>query len=403
MILGFFSLTLVLLSFSYLFFSLFAVRRFAKSPVCGGAKSIPTSRTGAKPPVTVFKPVRGVRPESEELFRSFLNQNYPNYQVIFGVQDSKDPVLPLLEKLKREEEDVEISIVVNSERVGSNPKISNLYNMVVHAKHEIFVISDSDILVSPDYLTHMVEPFADPSVGVVTSIYKTRLAPSKKIKEKFVMALESLMLSVDYMPSVLVAKAVGKTGFAFGQSMAVRREMLDAIGGFQALADCNSDDYQLGARARAAGFRVFLSGHWVENFIFPDSFKDFFMRRLRWARVICVCETGGYLGSFITYLLPLALFHLLVWKGTAWGISYPWAILFLAVTAKISVAFLNNRILLKDSAVNSYWWLIPFAEIVGFGIWCASWLPRPVVWYGEKYLLKRDGSCSKVGERSKTA
>lgn len=388
-LLGLFFSLLLFFSFFYLFFTLFAVWRFSK-------RTAEEKRVEGKketPPVTVFKPVRGVTPASEELFRTFLNQNYPKVQLLFGVQDPQDPVIPILEKLKKEAPlNVEMTIVVNSDRVGSNPKISNLYNMSMTAKYDIFVISDSDIMVSPDYLKHIVDPFAEPEVGVVTAIYKAKLTSAEKIKEKLVMALEALGLSVSYMPSVLAAAALGKTGFAFGQTMAVRRRTLEAIGGWKSLANCNSDDYQLGARAQKAGFRVFLSPHWVENVISPESFKDFFTRRVRWARVICICETWGYLGSAITYLLPLAFLHLLAWRGDAFG----WFVLFLAVTAKISVAFASNRILLKDTAVYSYWWLIPFLEFVEFAVWCWGWLPLPVVWYGEKYILKRDGTAVRI-------
>ena len=229
-------------SFGYLVFSLVALERFHRQ----------RKRTGTdrdfSPPVTLFKPVCGLDPEMLVNLRSFCRQDYPEYQVIFGLQDQNDPALEIIRQVIKEHPDVDIRYVVNPMRYGSNHKVSNLINMYPGAKHEYLLIADSDMQVPNDYLTKVMAPFAEASVGAVTCVY------SGAARGGITSHLNAMFINEWFLPSVLISEIIQKTRFCLGATMVVRRGILEQVGGFSALKDFLADDYMLGQLVSDAGY-----------------------------------------------------------------------------------------------------------------------------------------------------
>src|SRR5579872_1517519 len=217
--------------------------------------------TQSTPPVSILKPLRGTDPEMYESFRSHCLQDYPEYEIIFGVSDANDPAIPLVERLKNEFPQRAIQLLICRESLGTNTKVSNLSQMVRAARYEYFVVNDSDIRVQPDYLQRIVAPLSDSEVGLVTCLY--RGIANETVGSR----LESLGISTDFAAGVLVAQMVEHgIKFGLGSTLAFRGHDLQAIGGFEALADYLADDYQFGRRIAALGLKVNLSDVVAETF-----------------------------------------------------------------------------------------------------------------------------------------
>jgi ceramide glucosyltransferase len=216
---------------------------------------------GNRPPVTILKPLCGAEPESYACLRSFCDQQYPQFQIVFGVADATDPVVAIVERLQREYPHIDMQLCIDRRLHGCNRKVSNLINMMPHVRHELLVLSDSDIFVAQDYLARVVSPLTDQSVGIVTCTYQGRP------RSGFWSLLGSLFINDWFVPSVRIAALSGSRSFAFGASIAIRREVLSDIGGFKSIAN------QL-ARALLLPLRDLLSlGLWVWSF---------FGRRVQW-------------------------------------------------------------------------------------------------------------------------
>ena len=254
-----------------------------------------------KPPVTILKPVKGMDAESFANFASFCEQDYPEFQIVFAVASASDPAVPVIKSLIDKFPTVDIDLVVDERVYGSNYKVCNLMNAFPRAKHDILIICDSDIRVDANYLREVCSEFSDHSVSLVTSLYRSR-----EIRG-IATALEALGFTAEMVPNVMVALKLEGLSFALGASMAVRREALEKIGGFQALVDYLADDYQLGNMIHRAGFRVALSGHFVESVMKRESLKGILSRQLRWARTMRASRPFGYFASGITQPVPAAI------------------------------------------------------------------------------------------------
>ena len=252
------------------------------------------SRGGTLPPVTVLKPLKGPGVELYENLASFCRQSYPSYQIVFGVEDPHDPAVAVVQRLRREFPDCDIVLAVGVGR-GTNRKVANLEHMMPHARHDVLVMSDSDIRVRPDYLRTLVGPLADPAVGLTTCLYRGRGnfgLPS---------VIESLFINTDFVPNALVAQWVQPFRYAFGASIAVRREALERIGGFAAIADYLADDYQLGRRVADAGYGLVLLPYVVETVLDSVTLRDVWRHQVRWARTYRVCQPVGWFCSVVTH------------------------------------------------------------------------------------------------------
>ncbi len=276
----------------YAAFAALCVRRYARQD--RGAPAF-------APPVTVLKPLYGAEPELYECLRGFFTQDYPDYQIVFGVSDPGDPARAVAERLMAEFPGRDATMVVSSRVNGRNPKISNLINMLGAARHDMLAISDADIAVGTDYLARVVAPLAERQVGAVTCPYTARAA-----HPRLAARLACMHINDWFLPSVLVARALGQVQFCMGSTMAVRRDSLAAIGGLAALRDELADDYMLGRRLVAHGYRVVLADRLVETVVSETTLSAVARHELRWARTIRGVEPAKYAASMLENTVSVA-------------------------------------------------------------------------------------------------
>lgn len=337
---------------------------------------------GSMPPVSILKPLCGAEPETYECLRSFCEQNYGEYQIVFGVCEPDDAAIPVVRRLQREFPDLELILVVERRRHGSNPKVGNLINMMASAYHDYLIVSDSDVKVDAEYLTRLVPALLDPGVGLVTCGYRgvgrAALWP----------LLGTMYINEWFIPSVKVAALLGYRSFAFGATLAVRRETLARIGGFDALSDQLADDYRLGELIRAQGLSTILSEVEVETVVGERSAAALISHELRWRRTIRNLSPYGYGFSFVTLGVPVTALQLWLSRGTALA-----AALF-GVTALARLAVhLRAR---PPGASPLRLLLVPLRDALHLSLWIWSFASRRVQWRDDHYRVSRDGAARPV-------
>jgi ceramide glucosyltransferase len=330
------------------------------------------------PSVTIFKPLCGSEPETYECLRSFCDQDYPEFQVVFGVADANDPVLGIVGRLRDEFPHREIHVAVDRRQHGNSRKVSNLVNMMPLARHEVFVISDSDVRVGPDYLARVVAPLVNTDVGIVTCPYRGIPRPG------LWSLLGSQFINEWFMPSVRVAALGGSRSFASGVTIAISRRVLNRIGGFMAIADQLADDYRLGELTRRLGLRTVLSDVVVETSVVERSFAELVRHELRWLRTIRIVSPLGYAFSFVTFGVPVAAVGALLAGGAASAVAM------LAVTAAARILMHLRTRTQGSSALQAV--VLPLRDLLSIGLWSWSFVTRRVHWRNDHYLVTRDGS-----------
>jgi ceramide glucosyltransferase len=342
------------------------------------------------PPVSILKPLKGTDPEAYESFRSHCLQDYPEYEIIFGVGDSGDPAVASVRQLQREFPKHRIELMVCQEVLGANVKVSNLAQMLTEARHDHLVVNDSDIRVERDYLRRVIAPLADARVGAVTCMYRGAAA------ETLGSRLESLGISTDFCAGVLAAQRVeGGIRFGLGSTLAFRRADLERIGGFESFADYLADDYELGRRIAGLGLEVKLSDVVVETYLPAYRLREFVAHQLRWARGVRDARRGGYIGLIFTFGLMWALLTVMASGGAFWV----WNTLGLTLLLRFAVAMVVGSRVLGDRHVAGNLWLIPVRDLVWVGVWIAGLAGHAVTWRGDKFQL-RDGKLIRDDSRT---
>jgi len=332
------------------------------------------------PPVSILKPLRGLDPQMYESFRSHCVQDYPEYEIIFGISEADDPAGTAVQKLIAEYPGCRIRLVVCPEVLGNNRKVSNLVQMLAHARYDHVLINDSDIYVPPDYLRRVMAPFARAQVGMVTCPY--RGIPANTLGSK----LESLGISTEFIPGVLVARQIENgIHFALGSTLAMSRAALDSIGGLQPLVDYLADDFQLGLRISQAGFDVVLADVVVETHLPAYTMAGFFQHQLRWARSTRDSRRKGYIGLLLTFALPWAVLAVLLAPHTWWS----WSVLALAALLRVAVALQVGLSVVHDRGVLRYLWLLSVRDVAAFWVWFLSFGDNKVHWRGEIFILEK--------------
>lgn len=374
--------TLVAAALGYAATAWVAVRLWRNSNRRRGSAAADES-TSPPRPVTVLKPLCGAEPGLDRSLRSFCDQDYAGeVQIVFGVQHPADPALAVLEGVKRDYPRLELTVVVDSTRHGTSAKVSNLINMMRAARHELLVLADSDVRVPPGYLAAVTAPLADPEVGIVTCPYRGVPRPG------LWSLLGALFINDWFIPSVRVAALFGSRAFAFGASIALRRDALEAIGGFGAIADQLADDYRLGELTRRRGLRTVLSDVVVDTWVDERTFRQLAQHGLRWLRTIRVVRPLGYAFSGVTFSLPLAVLGCALAGGTPVTLSLLGAALALRLMLHFEVhATASHRAPL---------WAIPLSDALGFALWCGGFATRKVHWGQARYLVARDGSVQPI-------
>jgi ceramide glucosyltransferase len=339
-----------------------------------------TSTVVNLPGISLLKPLKGVDPGMYENLRSHCLQNYPEFEIIFGVSDAGDAALEFVRKLQEEFPQIFIRIVVCGQVLGANVKVSNLAQMLPEARHEYLVVNDSDIRVEPNYLRQIAKGLTDTNVGLVTCLY--RGVPSETLGSK----LESLFISTDFSAGVLAARLTeGGIHFGLGSTLAFRRADLAATGDFESMADYLADDYELGRRLVSLGRRVELCESAVETHLPAYDFRQFFQHQLRWARTIRDSRPGGYAGLLATFGLPWSVLAVICAPEAplAWGLAA--AVIFLRFVS----ALLIGNSLLNDRQVARLLYLIPLRDFIGPLIWLFGFRGDRITWRGDSFALKK--------------
>jgi ceramide glucosyltransferase len=333
-----------------------------------------------RPRLTILKPLCGVDAETYTNLLSFCQQDYPHYQIVFGVQNPADPCIELVQKLMRQFPELDIQLVVSNRTIGINPKVNNVANAAEQAKYSLWVLADSDIRVGPDYLQTIVQPFRYPGVGVVT-------CPYRSLADNWVSRLEALGTATEFHPGVLVSRQMEGVHFALGSTIAIRQEVLSKFGGFEAIADYLADDFQLGRLPASVGYRVVLSRYVVEHGLSHSSGWEALQRQIRWARGIRVSRFWGYLGKGISYGTVTSLLLVCLLHGSIWG----WVMLSGVWSARLTLGLLVGVGCLNDASTRRYWWLLPLYDLISFGIWCCGLIGNSIAWRGQQFRLLAGG------------
>lgn len=345
------------------------------------------------PPVSILKPVKGADGGSFENFASFCRQDYPQFQIVFAAASPTDPAIPVIERLMACFPDVDVALVVDGAIHGANYKVCNLMHAQEKAKYPLLIVCDSDIRVRDGYLREVCAPFADPQVGLVTSLYRSSGVQGVGC------AIEALGFSCELVPNVMTALKLEGLSFALGASIALRRTALEGIGGFQALVDYLADDYQLGNMIHRAGYRLALSPFFVESATSgSETISEVLVRQLRWGRTMRVSRPGGYLASGITLPFPGALLALAVSGFSRPGVAAA-ALLYLARGA---VALIYSRAYVKDRLLPRWLWLLPIRDALSFGVWALSLIGNRVFWRGHLFSLSKGGKIVEIGSKTLT-
>lgn len=377
---------LAVCSIGYYALCLYSAARFLrerKSTAGEGARPRPTPFS---PPVSILKPLRGTDPEMYESFHSHCLQDYPEYEIIFGVSGAEDAAIQLVERLQLEFPRRAIHLILCSQDLGTNTKVSNLAQMLPQAKYEHILVNDSDIRIQPDYLRRVLAPLGDPQVGLVTCLYHGIASPTLGSR------LEAIGISTDFAAGVLAAQQLeGGISFGLGSTLAFRRHDLHTTGGFEAIADYLADDYEIGKRIAARGLKVQLSEVVVETFLPPYTVRQFLDHQLRWGRAVRDSRRGGYFGLVLTFGLPWAVLALVLGRGALWA----WILLAVAASLRVAVALVVGSWVLRDRQVWRLLALLPLRDFAALLVWFATLFGHKVIWRGDSFELK-DGKLVRI-------
>ena len=352
------------------------------------------------PGVSLLKSLKGIDPGMVVAFRSHCRQDYAgNFESLFGVSSLEDPAVAAVEQLQREFPDTDIRLVECTARLGANGKVSNLAQLAPQARYDYLLVNDSDITVGPHYLQRVMAHFAPPAdihsgvvgkaskqVGLVTALYRGRAHAT--LASRF----EALGIATDFQAGVLLSRMLeGGLSYGLGSTLAVKREALERIGGFQTLVDHLADDYELGARVAKSGYRIALSAEVVETSVPAYTWQGFIEHQLRWGRTVRDASPSGYAGLVFTHGLGWAVLNLV-----ASGLS-PLSLWLLGLSffLRLTLAMTVGAEVLGDHQVLPNLWLLPLRDIVAMGLWVAAFAGNTIVWRGERFVVQ-DGKLRKI-------
>lgn len=341
---------------------------------------------GFAPNVSILKSLKGLDPHMLAAFRSHCVLDYPEYEVLFGVQDLEEPAIALVKQLQAEFPERKLRVVHCPQLLGPNGKVSTLAQMLPQAQYEYVIINDSDILVERDYLSRVMAPFANSEAGMVTTLYRALAGETMGSK------LEALGISTDFAGGVLVARALeGGIRFGLGATLATTKTVLRQIGGLEPLVDYLGDDYELGARIAAAGRQVVLADVVVETALPDYSFREFWLHQLRWARNVKDRRPAQYVGLMLTFGVPWALAAVFASPLSWWT----WLVLLATFAMRMSAAMKVGRGVLHDPQLTRDLWLVPLRDFVALAVWIWSYAGNTVQWRGLRFRL-RNGKLEKI-------
>ncbi|HWG88643.1 MAG TPA: bacteriohopanetetrol glucosamine biosynthesis glycosyltransferase HpnI [Candidatus Acidoferrales bacterium] len=332
------------------------------------------------PGISILKPLCGHDEGLEENLRSFFVQEYPNYEIIFGVHRPDDPAAAVAEMMIQEFSGsaVKARLVVTGESQIPNAKAYSLNRLVREAQYGLLVMCDSDVRVEPDLLSRLAREFENSRVGLITCPY--RAVPGKSLWSR----TEAVGMNTELLGGVMVARMIEGMRFALGCTIAVRREVLDAMGGFGYLQEFLAEDFVIGQRTAEMGWQVLLSSAVIQHRIGSQAMLRNFAHRLRWARSTRRSRPAGYWGQLFTYPLPLALLLVALWPAA-------WPLLIATVALRGAAAIATAGFVVHDPLLRRQWWLLPLQDVLGFLVWLGGFLGDKIVWRDRKCTVLRDG------------
>jgi len=334
----------------------------------------PTAPRSAEP-ISILKPLAGLDLDLESNLRTFFEQEYPAFEILFAVRTENDPAAEVVGRLQHEYPNIPSRLVLTGEPPYPNAKVYSLERMLAAAGHDLMVMSDSDIRVTPDLLRTIAAEFQDAHLGVATCPY--RAVPGASFWSR----LEATGMNTDFWGSALVARMLEGMRFAVGPTIAARRGALQAMGGFARVKDYLAEDFVIGKFAAEAGHGVILSSYVIEHHIGSATLQQNVEHRLRWARSTRRSRPAGYVGQLFTMPLPVAL--LVCAASPAW-----WPVLPLTVIVRAAAAYMVSARVLR-ARIN--WLLLPIEDLLGFCFWLAGFFGTAISWRGRRYRLFADG------------
>jgi ceramide glucosyltransferase len=343
-------------------------------------------RPGFTPPLSLFKPLHGAEPGLESYLESFFTQDYPGYEILFCACDASDPGLEVARGVAARHADIPVRFLSTCGQPDYiNDKVISMEKMEAEAAHDIFVISDSDVRVSPDYLRSVAFAFADPKVGAMCCLYRGVAAQGGLWAR-----LEAIGMSVEMSSGVLAARAMEGMQFTLGPTMAFRRETIRRMGGFRVTADYCADDFVLGNETYKRGQTVALSHHVIDHMVLHSNFIGSLKHQVRWMKSTRFSRPKGHFGTALTFSLP---FGLIGWAAAAW-LGHPWwglALLAFAIATRLALAIAVGQVVVRDKSWLGLLVLYPVRDLMGFCFWAASYAGRRILWRGRVFELRPGG------------
>lgn len=341
-------------------------------PVSGRARKQAEHTAGFG--VSILKPVRGRDPHFYDAIRSHALQDYPEFEILFGVSDPDDPAVVDIRRLITEFPERSIRLIIAATNLP-NHKVGILVDLAAAARYPLLLVNDSDIRVPPDYLRVVTGTLEQPQTGLVTTLYR---ASSDTLPGRW----EALGVATEFVPSVLAARLTGSAEFALGSTLLLRAKDLNRIGGFASIGDYLADDYQLGKRITGLGLRVTFAPAVVETHLGGESWAHVWRHQLRWSRSIRVSRPGGYFGYIVTHATFWSLLAIL---AGAWPVGV------VALSIRLLGGLLVGAGVLRDFSAARYVLFMPFRDLWGFAVWLCGVLPGTVEWRGRRLKITRDG------------
>ncbi len=336
----------------------------------------------APPAVTVLKPLHGAEPHLEDNLATFFTQDYTApFQLVFGIQDGNDPAINVVERLRARHPNVEAALVVDGRRHGSNAKISNLINMQAAAHHDVLILSDADIAVSSDYLGRVAAALQPKEVGVVTCLYTGWAGAG------FGSRLCAMGIDYQFLPNAVVSLVLGLAEPCFGSTIAIKRAVLEEIGGLRAFAGFLADDYEIGRAVRGKGYHIAIPRLVVRHACNEKNIGEWLAHELRWARTLRVVAPAGHVCSIVTHAIPLALLGTMLSGFTLFDVTC-------LVTTLTARAVLKWRIDRLYGCNGGPLWLLPARDVLSFGVFLVSLFGGSVEWQGSRLRVEQNGALS---------
>jgi ceramide glucosyltransferase len=343
---------------------------------------------GKQPAVTILKPLCGAEPGLYTHLRSFCEQDYAAFQIVFGVREPTDPALAVVERIIAEFPALSIDVVIDPQLHGDNYKTSNLINMMQRARHDLLVIADSDAVVRPDYLASVTNPLLNPEVGLVTCIYHG--VPTKTLWSR----LGAMYINEWFVPSVLLAWFFGHRQYSSGQTLCMTRDTLQAIGGLEAIANHIADDYRLGQLIRRLGKRIVLSGYEVEVEHHEPTAGALVSHELRWMRTLHVVSPKSFRWMFLSFGVPVACVGLLFTLMGSVALGPAWLLLGITVAARLALYFVHRLRPHRSGQAGSLFadlWLTPARDLLLCWTWLRSFSASSIIWRGSEFIVDAHG------------